>query len=62
MLPADDAATLAPATLEQSNVDPNKVLVDMLSAQRLFDIRTKLISTAKDVDQSGATLMRLPSA
>ena len=62
VLPADDAATLAPATLEQSNVDPNKVLVDMLSAQRLFDIRTKLISTAKDVDQSGATLMRLPSA
>ena len=62
VLPADEAGTVAPATLEQSNVDPNKVLVDMLSAQRLFDIRTKLISTAKDVDQSGATLMRLPSA
>ena len=62
VLPADEAATVTPATLEQSNVDPNKVLVDMLSAQRLFDIRTKLISTAKDVDQSGASLMRLPSA
>ena len=61
VLPADDAGTVTPATLEQSNVNPNKVLVDMLSAQRLFEIRTKLVSTAKDVDQSGASLMHISS-
>ena len=61
VLPADEAGTVAPATLEQSNVNPNKVLVDMLSAQRLFEIRTKLVSTAKDVDQSGASLMHISS-
>ena len=61
-LPADDAATAQPASLEQSNVNPNQVLVQMLSAQRLFDIRTKLISTAKDVDASGASLMRISAS
>jgi flagellar basal-body rod protein FlgF len=35
------------------------VIVQMIAAQRLFDIRTKLISTARDVDQSGASLMRM---
>jgi hypothetical protein len=37
--------------LEQSNVNPS-VLTQMIQAQRLFDIRTKLIATAKEVDQS----------
>jgi flagellar basal-body rod protein FlgF len=31
----------------------------MIQAQRLFDIRTKLISTARDIDQSGSSLMRM---
>ena len=61
-LPADEAAKVAPASLEQSNVNPNQVLVAMLSAQRLFDIRTKLVSTAKDVDQSGASLMHISAS
>ena len=58
-LPADDAARVQSGALEGSNVDSAGVLVDMLQAQRLFDIRTKLISTAKDIDQSGAALMRV---
>jgi flagellar basal-body rod protein FlgF len=33
-------------------------MVEMVQAQRLFDIRTKLLSTAKDVDQSGTSLLR----
>ena len=33
----------------------------VLEAQRLFEIRTKLVSTAKDVDQSGTSLMKLPA-
>ena len=45
--------------LEQSNVKSTEVLVDMIDAQRLFAMRSKLLSTAKDLDQSGAQLMRL---
>ena len=57
-LPADLEAKVIPGSLEQSNVNPSDVLVQMVEAQRLFDIRTKLISTAKDVDESGTALMR----
>ena len=58
-LPADLAATVQPGALEQSNVNPGEVLVEMVEAQRLFDIRTKLISTARDIDEGGTALMRL---
>ena len=58
-LPTNLDAKVVPGSLEQSNVDPNDVLVQMIEAQRLFDIRTKLISTAKDLDQGSAALMRL---
>lgn len=59
VLPADENAEVQTAALEQSNVQPSEVIVQMIAAQRLFDIRTKLISTARDVDQSGASLMRI---
>jgi len=58
-LPADLEAKVIPGALEQSNVRPSDVLVQMVEAQRLFDIRTKLISTAKDLDEGGTALMRL---
>jgi len=59
VLPTDEAATLQTGALEQSNVNSTEVLVDMIDAQRLFAMRSKLISTAGDVDESGAQLMRL---
>lgn len=59
VLPGDAEARLAPATLEQSNVRPSEVLVDMVEAQRLYDMRTKLVATAKELDEGGASLMRL---
>jgi len=59
LLPTDEAATLTTGALEQSNVKPTEVLVDMIDAQRLFAMRSKLIATARDVDESGAQLMRL---
>jgi flagellar basal-body rod protein FlgF len=58
-LPGDAEARLAPATLEQSNVRPSEVLVEMVEAQRLYDMRAKLIATAKDLDEGSASLMRL---
>ncbi len=59
VLPADENARVQSGALEQSNVQPSEVIVQMIQAQRLFDIRTKLISTARDVDESGAALMRI---
>ena len=58
-LPSDEEARLQPGSLEQSNVEPTRVLVEMVEAQRLFDMRTKLISTARELDEGGAGLMRL---
>lgn len=58
-LPADAEARLVPATLEQSNVRTSEVLVEMVEAQRLFEMRTKLIATAKELDEGGASLMRI---
>ena len=59
VLPADENARLIPGALEQSNVSPSEVLVEMVAAQRLFDIRTKLIDTARQLDEGGARLMRI---
>lgn len=59
ILPTDEAATLKPGYLEQSNVKPTEVLVEMIDQQRLFEMRTKLVTTAKDIDESSALLMRL---
>ena len=59
VLPSDAAATVTPAALEQSNVSTSQVLVEMIEAQRLFDMRTKLIATARELDEGGAQLMRV---
>ena len=58
-LPQDAAAQVVTGSLEQSNVKPAQVLVEMVEAQRLYDMRTKLIATAKELDEGGASLMRL---
>lgn len=59
ILPVDENAQVIPGALEQSNVNPSEVLTEMIAAQRLFDMRTKLVKTAGDLDEAGARLMRL---
>ena len=59
VLPTDPEARLTAGSLEQSNVRPSEVLVQMIEAQRLYDMRTKLIATAKELDEGSASLMRL---
>jgi flagellar basal-body rod protein FlgF len=59
ILPTDAEATVRTGSLEQSNVKPTEVLVEMIDAQRLFAMRSKLIATARDCDEGGAQLMRL---
>jgi len=59
VLPADEEARVQVGALEQSNVDITRILVEMVQAQRLFDMRTKLVATAKELDEGGASLMRI---
>jgi len=59
VLPVDENAKVIPGALEQSNVNPSEVLVEMISAQRLFDMRTKLVETARELDEGSSRLMRL---
>lgn len=59
ILPDDLNARVQTGALEQSNVNSAQMMVEMIENQRLFDMRTKLISTAKDLDEGGASLMRL---
>jgi flagellar basal-body rod protein FlgF len=59
-LPADPEARLTPKSLEGSNVNATKALVDMIEASRAWETQLKLITTARELDGSGADLMRLP--
>lgn len=59
ILPVDEPATVTAGALEQSNVKSTEVLVEMIDAQRLFAMRTKLIATARECDEGSAQLMRL---
>ena len=59
VLPTDAEATVTPESLEQSNVKPTEVLVQMVEAQRLYEMRAKLVSTAKELNQNPASVMRI---
>ena len=61
ILPADAEASVTSGALEQSNVNTTQVLVDMIEAQRGFERRAKLFSTASELDEAGARLMSLRS-
>jgi flagellar basal-body rod protein FlgF len=58
-LPADLDARVTTGALEQSNVNSAQMLVEMIENQRSFDMRTKMLTTAKDLDEGGAALMRI---
>lgn len=62
VLPVDENAEVIVGSLEQSNVKTTEVLVQMVDAQRSFDMRTNLIATARDLDEGGASLMRITPA
>ncbi|MBT2133206.1 flagellar basal body rod protein FlgF [Croceibacterium sp. LX-88] len=59
VLPQDAEATVKTGSLEQSNVKSTEVLVDMIDAQRLYAMRSKLIVTAREVDEGGSQLLRM---
>jgi len=58
-LPEDPFASVTAGALEGSNVNATTALVQMIEASRAWETQIKMIDTAKDIDSSGASLMRL---
>ena len=59
-LPQDMEAKLQGGALEQSNVNLTQALVDMIENQRSYEVQANLLKEAKNMDESAASLMRLP--
>ncbi|WP_062732068.1 flagellar basal body rod protein FlgF [Sphingobium abikonense] len=60
-LPSDPLATVTSGSLEGSNVNSTQALIDMIEASRAWETQVKMIDTAKQLDDGGASLMRLDS-
>ena len=59
-LPANLDATLTAGALEGSNVNMTQALVDMIENQRSYEVQANMMKEAKSMDESAASLMRLP--
>jgi flagellar basal-body rod protein FlgF len=59
--PLDDAVRVLPKHVELSNVNITEELINSIEDQRQYEINIKMISSASELDESGATLMRMPS-
>ncbi len=60
-LPQDPLATVTAGAVEGSNVNATAALVQMIEASRAWETQVKMIDTAKQLDDGGASLMRLDS-
>ena len=60
-LPEDAEGQVVGGALEGSNVNITQALVDMIQNQRNYEVQANLLKSAKDIDEGGASLMRLPS-
>ncbi len=61
VLPADLDAKVQSGSLEQSNVNLTQALVDMIENQRSYEVQANLLKEAKNMDESAASLMRMPA-
>ena len=61
VLPADLDAKIESGMLEGSNVNMTQALVDMIENQRSYEVQANLMKSAKELDESSASLMRLPA-
>ena len=57
----DNEVAVVPGHIELSNVNITDELVNSIEDQRQYEVNIKLMSSAGELDESGATLMRLPS-
>ena len=58
----DQRARVVQGMLESSNVNSIEELVQSIDLQRTFELNMKMISTAKDLDEAGTKLLRMPDA
>jgi flagellar basal-body rod protein FlgF len=58
--PADGRARVIQGAREGSNVNSTEELISSIDLQRSFEINLKMITTAKELDQAGTRLMRMP--
>ena len=61
VLPEDLDAKCQSGSLEQSNVNLTQALVDMIENQRSYEVQANLLKEAKNMDESAASLMRMPA-
>lgn len=59
-LPADPDARVTAKSLESSNVNASLALMQMIDSSRSWETHVKMLTTAQQMDQSAADLMRLP--
>ncbi len=55
----DPLATVTTGVIEQSNVDPTASLVELVEQSRAFELQTKLLTAAREMDEGTAALMRI---
>ena len=60
ILPVDEDGKCIAGALEQSNVNMTQALVDMIENQRAYEVQANLMKSAKDMDESAASVMRMP--
>jgi flagellar basal-body rod protein FlgF len=60
-LPEDMDAGVSAGALEGSNVNMTQALVDMIENQRSYEVTANLMKEAKSMDESSASVMRLPT-
>ena len=46
--------------LEGSNVNATEELISSIELQRSFELNIRMISTAKEIDEAGSRLLRMP--
>lgn len=56
--PNDANVRVVPKSLESSNVNPIESMVEMLQSSRSYDMKVKMLTTARDLDNETARLMR----
>jgi flagellar basal-body rod protein FlgF len=59
-LPENLDASVTAGALEGSNVNMTQALVDMIENQRSYEVQANLLKEARTMDESSASVMRLP--
>lgn len=60
--PPDARARVVQGVLEGSNVNPTEELIASIDLQRSFEINLRMITSAQELDESGARLLRMPES